>query len=594
MATLATITAAGYLVTAEGDAGPFTVTLSAERAAEGLDFVTISMSAPAPARPAPIRISWLHPMVATHLRWSPDCGTDRTVLPEWRASRICHAKNTLNAPVYALMSSDGRNALTFALSDARNPSTTAAGVNEETACARCEVTLFTEEHPPTALYEATIRLDTRPLPWHRALAQVAEWWDKLPGYEPSAVPEHARLPMYSSWYAFHQHLEPRALERECRLAKGLGMESVIVDDGWQTEDVSRGYAFCGDWEAAESKFGDFPAHVARVHDTGMKYILWFSVPYVGERSKAWPRFKDRILDPTAREPWHVLDPRFPEVRENLIETYERFVGEYDVDGFKLDFVDTFGLREETRETAGGGRDIDSVPEAVDRLLTDTMARLRRMKADILVEFRQQYVGPLMRKYGNMFRAGDVPDDYHGNRISTVDIRLLSGGTPAHSDMVMWHPDEPVESAAMQLLHTLFAVPQVSVMLDGLGEDHVRMIRWYLSFWRRHRDVLLDGAFEPQGPGALYPVVRAESDGQLIAAVYADSPVVLSAAAAPSVVLVNGTFRDRVIVETPEDAGRRRLSVTDCMGGEVAQGAVNLTAGVHAITVPPAGTARLDE
>lgn len=593
MARLASITAGGYEIVAEGDAGPFTMTLSAERAAEGLDFVTISMSASAPARPRPVRISWLHPMVETHLRWTPDCGTDRTVLPEWRARRVCRAKNTLNAPVYALMSSAGRNALTFALSDAQNPCTIAAGVSEEAACARCEVTLFTEAHPPTAFYEATLRIDARAAPWHWALAEVAEWWEKLPGYEPAAVPEHARLPMYSSWYAFHQHLEPQALERECRLAKNLGMESLIVDDGWQTDDVSRGYAFCGDWEAAPAKFPDFAAHVARVHDIGMKYVLWFSVPFLGERSRAWARFKDKVLNPKAREPWHVLDPRFPDVREHLIGTYERFVAEYDVDGFKLDFVDTFELTEETRGTAGGGRDIDSVPEAVDRLLTDTMARLRRMKGDILVEFRQQYIGPLMRKYGNMFRAGDVPDDCHGNRISTVDIRLLSGGTPAHSDMVMWHPDEPVESAAMQLVHTLFAVPQVSVLLDGLSGDHVRMIRRYLSFWRRHRDVLLDGAFEPQGPGALYPVVRAESNGKLVATVYGDCPVVLPAAAPPAVILVNGTFRDRIIVEAPEGAGRRRLVVTDCMGDEVAEGAVNLTPGVHAIAVPPAGTATLD-
>ena len=25
------------------------------------------------------------------------------------------------------------------------------------------------------------------------------------------------------------------------------MESIIVDDGWQTDDNNRGYAYCGDW-----------------------------------------------------------------------------------------------------------------------------------------------------------------------------------------------------------------------------------------------------------------------------------------------------------------------------------------------------------
>ncbi len=43
--------------------------------------------------------------------------------------------------------------------------------------------------------------------------------------------------------------------------------------------------------------------------------------------------------------------------------------------------------------------------------------------------------------------------------------MLAGTTPVHADMLMWHSDEPVESAAMPLIHLLFAVPQISVLLD---------------------------------------------------------------------------------------------------------------------------------
>lgn len=38
--------------------------------------------------------------------------------------------------------------------------------------------------------------------------------------------------------------------------------------------------------------------------------------------------------------------------------------------------------------------------------------------------------------------------------------LLSGATPVHSDPLMWHPADSVESVAMHFIHTLFAVPQV--------------------------------------------------------------------------------------------------------------------------------------
>jgi alpha-galactosidase len=75
-------------------------------------------------------------------------------------------------------------------------------------------------------------------------------------------------------------------------------------------------------------------------------------------------------------------------------------------------------------------------------------------------------------------------------------------------MVMWHYDDTVESAAMQLIHALFTVPQISVRLDEVPESHVDMIRRYLAFWREHRDVLLDGEIRPLQPQHAYPAVVA--------------------------------------------------------------------------------------
>ena len=63
----------------------------------------------------------------------------------------------------------------------------------------------------------------------------------------------------------------------------MGMRCVIVDDGWQTIDNQRGYAFTGDWEVADSRFSDLPAHVDRTHSLGMAELLWISLPFVGTR-----------------------------------------------------------------------------------------------------------------------------------------------------------------------------------------------------------------------------------------------------------------------------------------------------------------------
>ena len=67
----------------------------------------------------------------------------------------------------------------------------------------------------------------------------------------------------------------------------------------------------------------------------------------------------------------------------------------------------------------------------------------------MIEFRQPYIGPLMRKYGNIFRAGDCPNSALENRVRTTDLHILSGTTAVHSDMIMWHYEDQVEIAAFQ-------------------------------------------------------------------------------------------------------------------------------------------------
>ena len=57
--------------------------------------------------------------------------------------------------------------------------------------------------------------------------------------------------------------------------------------------------------------------VARVHRLGMKYMMWFSVPFVGKNSRfAYERFKGMLLDDHG-DGTCVLDPRYPEVRDYL-------------------------------------------------------------------------------------------------------------------------------------------------------------------------------------------------------------------------------------------------------------------------------------
>ncbi|GHO51004.1 glycoside hydrolase family 36 protein [Ktedonospora formicarum] len=575
----------------------FQATLAATQIEEGLDLVHIKITTQQPAPPPRLTLSWSHPIVDIHGLWNTSGDRNKGLPSDW-ANRFT-TKATSQAPVCCLFSLSGQNRLTFAFSDALRPAIMSAGVHEEAATFSCKIEVFVEPTPPMTSYEATLRLDTRDIAYYESLEQVQRWWASLPSYQPASVPDVARAPFYSTWYSFHQQVSASTMEEQCRLAKGLGCEAIIVDDGWQTTDNARGYAYAGDWEVATSKIPDMKAHVARVHELGLKYLLWYSVPFVGVHSKAYARFQDKLLHTIERLGTGVLDPRYPEVRDYIITTYERAMRDWDLDGFKLDFVDSFAFAPSERgsfaaqvHTLLPSQDYLSVPEAVDRLLTDIIARLRQLKPDVMIEFRQSYIGPLMRKYGNLFRAGDCPNDALTNRVRTLDIRLLCGDTAAHSDMLMWHGDEPVESAALQIVNVLFSVPQISVLLDTLPAEHLAMVRFWLAFWREHRDALLDGKLRPQHPETLYPLVFAATPEKQIAVMYQDTVINPGFELADTFIVVNGTLEERVILEFAEDVATRQFTIYNCQGQIMHTETREISKGLHRFLVPAAGLLRL--
>lgn len=386
----------------DGDLGSFQSRLHLEETGPGLHELRVRIESPTAARPPEFRVRWNLPAVDIAGYWNTNLGLDR--VNYYRNS--VDSRATSGAPVITLYNPGNVNRLTAAVSDALNPVRLQSYVREEDARFYFVATFCRERMPDATSYEAVIRIDTRNVPYFRSLAEVSEWWAAQPGYEPTPVPDAALLPVYSTWYSFHQNLDVDEVLAELRMAAEMGYEVVIVDDGWQTLDSQRGYRFTGDW--TPERIPDMEGFVAAVHDLGMKFMLWYSVPLVGEASRNFERFRGKYLRHWQSQGAYVLDPRYPEVRGFIIGTYVEAMESWALDGFKLDFIGMFTANDTTVLTAENGRDHASVNEATDRLMTDIMARLRERNPEVLIEFRQPYIGPLMRKYGNMFRGVDAP------------------------------------------------------------------------------------------------------------------------------------------------------------------------------------------
>ena len=560
-----------------------TVDLRTEEVDAGVTLLSVSVTFPTPIEPKPVLIRWREPCLDTCANLRGCLSMERTLSPVWKKHRS-EARLASSVPFSSWISNGSENRLTVALSDAETPTEIAGGISEMNGDLVCEVSFFTQRVSPISSYHALIRLDRRAVRYEEALRGADRFWEEQ-GYSYAHIPDAAREPLYSCWYSFHQNLNVPAVLEQCRLAKEYGMETVIVDDGWQTEDQSGGYAHCGTWKVAAGKIPDMKAFVDGVHAIGMKFVLWYSVPFVGKEDPSYARFSDMTLGGAPDAVHLALDPRYPEVRAYLVGTYERAAREWGLDGFKLDFIDSFALNAFTK--AFDPRwDTISLEEAVDRLLQEITVTLKRINPEVLIEFRQSYIGPAIRKYGNMLRVSDCPEDPLRNRVYSVDMRQLLGPVPVHSDMLMWHLEETPEAVAYQMITTLFCVPQISVLLDRIPETHRAVLRFYLSFWKAHREVLLGGTLSGDHPEALYSQVRSVKNGTLISVAYTDP--VLSCGEENALCFFNATGSGELFLRSAGSSRKGLITIQNCMGEVLLKKEAVLLPGIQAFEVPRCG------
>jgi len=568
-----------------GDLGDFSLEKTVSSEIEGLQFITFKFTSENPSELSPVSIQYNFPSIDINGYWNPKITIDKV---NYYYSGIS-SKASRYAPVLSFYNNALENRITLSLSDGLNQTEIVSYLKEEDVHFYNEIKLFDEKMPKTTSYSITVRIDTRPLPYYQTIDDVANWWANDCGYTPMQVPDAAKKPMYSTWYSYHQSIRPEEIVAECKIAKSLGCEAVIVDDGWQTKDGNRGYAYTGDW--LPERIPDMKGFVDAVHDEGMQFILWYSLPFMGEKAKNHSRFEGKYLRHWESQGTFVLDPRYPEVREYIVNTYIKAIEDWDLDGFKLDFIGWFTATGDTKLTKEDGRDFASVNNATDALMTEITNKLSAIKPDILLEFRQPYIGPLMRKYGNMFRGVDAPNNAVANRIETVNLRIMAQNTAVHSDMFIWRSEETVEQAALQILNILYSVPQLSVRLAEIPEEHLNMIRFWFDYWNTNRDVLIDGDFMPSNPAANYPYLTAISDGKQITTLYEDIVVVVLNGA-KQIDIVNAKASTSVVLQF-ETSFNGKMIIKDCKGDIVIEQEVSLEKGIHKVEVPPSGIVSLN-
>lgn len=578
-----------YTISAVGDFKNFKVDLSSKEIEKNVTVLKVKLSTEQEDFPPAFSLKWDLPSVNIAGVWVSSNAGIRDRIWSTGSTRV-ESMLARQAPVLTLLGHGDNNRLTFASSDAINTIVLTGKLREEDGLIYCSIDFFREKPRRMKTYEVDIRIDNRDTPYYKSLEDVADWWTTYKGYEPAVVPDVAKLPVYSTWYSYHQIISEEDLLKECEISAKMGFGSIIIDDGWQTLDSKRGYAFTGDWKPERlTKIKQF---VDDVHKLGMKVMLWYSLPFVGTNSENYKKFDGKYLSYRSGIQAGVLDPRYPEVREFIISTYKNAMQDWNLDGFKLDFIDNLQADDSTVLTAENGRDYASVNEAVDRLMTDIIKELKAINPEIMIEFRQAYIGPLMRKYGNMFRAADCPNASISNRVRTTDVKLICGNTAVHADMIMWRSEEPVEYAAFQYSNIMFSVPQISVKLNQVPADHLQMIDFYSKYWIENREILLNKEFAAHAPLLNYPVISSSLNEKQIFGIYGDIMVNVDKSI-NKIDFINAKGSETVYFKLAEDFDAD-INIFNCKGEKTKSARMKFKKGINEINAPISGIVQISK
>lgn len=516
------------------------------------------------------------PATGIAYQWHPLKGFDSSLKPDWIKNRSVSLIES--APVECFYDYEGNNKLTLACDELVNEMKFKSGIREEDGYLVIKVTFLPREID----HIYNFYVDTNSVKYYTSLKRVSKWWESKLSLFP--VKSDYRKTMYSTWYSYHQELNEIELLNELEEIKNCDFSTIILDDGWQTSDVNRGYGYAGDWEVTPDKFNDFEKFVQKCHHQDLAVMVWFSVPYIGENTNKWEVFKEKLIYHDLGRRAGILDIRYQENIDYLVNTYLDFSKKYNIDGLKLDFIDEFYLRKDS-PVYNSDMAYDTVLEALEIFLQTLKEKLLSWKSDFFVEFRQKYIGPGMRQYANAFRVVDCPYSAISNRVGLIDMRLINGTTPAHSDMLMWHKDDVPESVALQIIACLFGTIQFSIKLYEQTTEQRKVIAHYSRFSNENTDLLQGSSIQAFEPEHQYPYVFVNNEYQEIHVFYGSySPIELND---KDITIINGSYQSKFYVQSNEE---RDGTVFNCMGERTS--VVTINKGFNCINIPPGGMLKI--
>lgn len=148
--------------------------------------------------------------------------------------------------------------------------------------------------------------------------------------------------LINSWEGTYFDFNTDKLVAFAQTAKELGVEMLVMDDGWfgkRNDDNSS----LGDWFVNEEKLsGGLGVLIDRIRGMGLKFGMWFEPEMVSPDSELYRAHPDWHIHTKGRPPQlgrhqYVLDLTRKDVRENIWHQMDAILSKYQIDYIKWDF-----------------------------------------------------------------------------------------------------------------------------------------------------------------------------------------------------------------------------------------------------------------
>lgn len=158
---------------------------------------------------------------------------------------------------------------------------------------------------------------------------------------PARFADKDRPILLNSWEGMYYDVNLEKIEEQAELAREMGIELFVLDDGWFRADNSSRTSM-GDWKCNEKKLpGGIKKVSGLIHRKGLKFGLWFEPEAVCRHSELYQKHPDWTLHVpgyrmTEGRHEYLLDLSRQEVREYLLEMLDFYLKDGMTDYVKWD------------------------------------------------------------------------------------------------------------------------------------------------------------------------------------------------------------------------------------------------------------------